>query len=299
MQHLDEAKICADFDRRVDEGVIIFNKAYRTVPYSDNGFNIEFRLLSGLSRKPGVSTSTPPSTSPAENTGLLPGSDINIHSHLITALGTSHLLAFNKFSAARPHLLLLTADGYRRQHEALDLDDFTALHTVLSQFTSARYLAIYNCGVNSGCSRLHKHMQVFRAPSGFSLWPDEDGEAALPFRYVMARFEGGLLPRPEELRRAYEGLLREAGEALGWDAAAQEQEGEEAPPHNVVLDGRWMVVVPRRAPGWNGADANAAAVLGMVWVSDEERMRRWVELGPGRVMAELGVPVEARGDAGV
>jgi ATP adenylyltransferase/5',5'''-P-1,P-4-tetraphosphate phosphorylase II len=137
-------------------------------------------------------------------------------------------------------------------------------------------------------------MQIFRAPEGFSLWPDEEKGAALPFRYFMARFEG--LPEPEELQRAYEGLLRQAGEALGWDS--QDREGEAA-PHNVVLDGRWMVVVPRRASGWNGADANAAAMLGMVWVSDEERMGRWVELGPGRVMAALGVPIEDLGDAGM
>ncbi|KAK0616332.1 hypothetical protein B0T14DRAFT_434121 [Immersiella caudata] len=295
MQHLNEDQICADFNHGVDNGTIIFNKEYRTVPYSDNGFNIEFRLLSGLSRKPGLSTPTPVSTSASPDAGLLPGSDINIHSHLITTLSNTHLLAFNKFSAARPHLLLLTADGYRRQHEALDLADFTALQTVLSQFTKARYLAIFNCGVNSGCSRLHKHMQVFRAPEGFQLWPDEEEKGpTLPFRYFMARFDG--LPGPEELERVYKGLVRQAAEALGWDSQGK---GEEAAPHNVVLDGRWMVVVPRRRPGWNGADANAAAVLGMLWVPDEEKMRKWVSLGPGRVMAQLGVTVEGGGDAGV
>ncbi|KAK0644438.1 hypothetical protein B0T16DRAFT_356337 [Cercophora newfieldiana] len=302
---LDEDQICAEFDRRVYEGIVVFNKEYRTIPYSDNGFQIEFRLLSGLARKPGVSTPSPPtptSTSTsgsASNTeqppGLLPGSDINVHNYEITTLGKTHLLAFNKFSAARPHLLFLTQDGYRRQHEALDIDDFTALWTVMTRFTKSRYLAIFNCGVDSGCSRLHKHMQVFGAPEGFGLWPDEEGGKGkgkgkgVPFRYFLGRFDGGF-PGPEGLLGVYQGLLGQAEAVLGWERG--ERGEEEAAPHNVVLDRRWMLVVPRRAPGLNGADANAAAVLGMLWVSDEEKMRRWTDQGPARVLAHLGVPAE-------
>jgi hypothetical protein len=77
-------------------------------------------------------------------------------------------------------------------------------------------------------------MQVFSAPEAFRLWSDDaEKEAALPFRYFITRFEG--LPGPEELERVYTGLVRQAGEALGWDPQGK---GEEAAPHNVVLDGR-------------------------------------------------------------
>jgi hypothetical protein len=36
------------------------------------------------------------------------------------------------------------------------------------------YLAIFNCDVDSGCSRLHKHMQILPDPDAeqFALWPD-------------------------------------------------------------------------------------------------------------------------------
>jgi len=136
-------------------------------------------------------------------------------------------------------------------------------------------------------------MQVFPAPEEFGLWPDgvqEGNEVKMevPFRYFLRKFDRGF-PSPRELLGVYRGLLRRAEETLGWDG---EGKGREAAPHNVVLDRRWMLVVPRRAPELNGADANAAAVLGMLWVSDEEKMRRWTEQGPARVLAHLGVPAE-------
>jgi ATP adenylyltransferase len=46
-----------------------------------------------------------------------------------------------------------------------------------------------------------------------------------------------------------------------------------AVPHNVLLDKKWILVVPRRIAGLSGAVANAVAtMLGMVWVSDEEKL---------------------------
>ena len=171
----------------------------------------------------------------------------------------------------------------------------------MGTFLKKRYMAIFNCGVDSGCSRLHKHMQVFVLEGGFKIWVDGEGEGnedgngerangAVPFRYFLGRFEGGF-PEPEELLRVYWRLLRRAEEALGWDV---EGKGKEAAPHNVVLDRKWMLVVPRRASGLNGADANAAAVLGILWVSDEEKIKRWTEQGPAKVLAHLGVPAEGR-----
>lgn len=36
---LNERGICANFDRRVEEGIVIFN-GYRTITHSDNGFQV-------------------------------------------------------------------------------------------------------------------------------------------------------------------------------------------------------------------------------------------------------------------
>ncbi|KAK4186431.1 hypothetical protein QBC35DRAFT_501344 [Podospora australis] len=306
---LHEVKITTIFDRRVDKGVIVYNKDFRAVFYSDKGFDFEFRLLSGLDKKPNPS-------SPPVSSGCRPGSDIDVSGFEISALGPTHLLAFNKFSSARPHLLVLTQDGFTRQYEPLNIDDFTALRSVLMPFfenSKRRYLAIFNCGVDSGCSRLHKHMQVFPAggdtsmddkkvDKDFPLWPDSEDPAVennLPFQCFVHHFSGDEFPSAEKLTEIYQRLVGEAECALtafGHHPQRQEVENsnesssKEGVPHNVILDRRWMVVVPRRSAGTNGADANAAAYLGMVWLSDEDKMRLWTDQGPASVLRQLGFP---------
>lgn len=206
----------------------------------------------------------------------------------MATLGSTHLLMANKFPAARPHLLILTQDGFRRQWEPLDIDDFTAAHEGISLF-SGRHLLLFNCGINGGCSRLHKHMQLLPAPDPdkYTLWLDAE-EPQLPFKFFIHRFQDGL-PAPSKLLGVYETLLRKAEKVVD-DAPV---EGEAAIPHNVIMDQNWMVVIPRRSSSWGGVGANAASMLGMVWVHNEETMNIWLERGPANVLARLGVPADA------
>ncbi|KAL2167545.1 hypothetical protein VTG60DRAFT_1131 [Thermothelomyces hinnuleus] len=286
---LDEDQIWANFDSRTEDGTVVFNKDYRTITLADNGFEFEFRILSGLKKKPVVpGEQTPSATS---SSGCRPGSDIDVSGYEVADIGSTHLLAYNKFAAARPHLLLVTQDGYRRQHERLDRHDFAALCQVLSALQRReRYLAIFNCGVDGGCSRLHKHLQVFPAPSAgdFALWPDRHDPAtwpALPFECFIHRF-GAEFPSADALTGIYETLLSQAERAVGYEP---DEESKKAVPHNVVLDRKWILVVPRRNAGLNGVVVNAAAMLGMVWVANDEMLERWKELGPANLLARVGV----------
>lgn len=256
--------------------------------WSDRFLQLEFRLLSGFVNKPTVSNDP----SPPSQSGCRPGSDIDVSGFEVADLGSTHLIAFNKFAAERPHLLLLTQNGYRRQHESLDRDDFSSIWRILSSFTQRRYLILFNCGVDSGCSRLHKHMQVFPAPdpNKFPLWPDSGDpavRASVPFKAFLYRFEGRL-PSTDGLTIIYQTLLRKAEDALG---ARSSQAG--AVPHNVILDRKWMLLVPRRARGMGGVDVNAAAMVGMIWVDGEERMKMWTDQGPAGIFAHVGVPADA------
>lgn len=200
-------------------------------------------------------------------------------------------------------MLLLTQDGFRRQYEPLDREDLYAMWASMATFnnsdTKKRHLAFYNCGFDSGCSRLHKHMQVFPAPDDdtFTLWPDVKHFAAhektIPFRYSIFRFKIGWSATPEGLLEIYHRLLRQAeADLISYTTNAKKMELVEgaAIPHNVILDRDWMLVIPRRAAGWQGTDGNAPAMLGMVWLSSKEKMDRWIELGPCKVLAGMGVP---------
>jgi len=248
----------------------------------------------------------PPTTTTVS--GCRPGSDINVTGYEITSLGTSHLLTFNKFPAARPHMLLLTQDGFRRQHERLDRDDLAAMWATINTLNNSkkRYLAFYNCGFESGCSRLHKHMQVFPAPDAgtFTLWPDHEENKfrrkMIPFKYSMFRYEKDWSATPGGLLEIYQELLRQAEEDLvsyTTNSISPTENGKKAErmegaaiPHNVIMNRDWMVVIPRRAGGWDGATGNAPAMLGMVWLPSVEKMNRWIELGPCEVLGRMGVP---------
>ncbi|KAK1997431.1 ATP adenylyltransferase [Colletotrichum falcatum] len=251
--------------------------------------------------------------------GCVPGGDISIAGYEIGLVGGggTHILTFNKFCAYRPHLMLVTADGRRRQFEALGGADLGAAREVLTGLhrgggggggSGQEYLVIFNCGKDGGCSRLHKHMQVIPAPDAIPLWPDEIGPRP-PFRYFVHRFAGPLnggaggdeargMPSADELVGVYRQMLRQAaalvpgreGVVAGENGDGDvDDEREAAVPHNVVLGGRWMVVIPRVADGVDGAGVNAAGMLGVVWAAGRETVDKWKGIGPRWVLEEVGV----------
>ncbi|KAJ0326231.1 hypothetical protein COL5a_007055 [Colletotrichum fioriniae] len=258
--------------------------------------------------------------------GNLPGGDISIAGFELTTISgggdeeATHVLAFNKFCAYRPHLLLLTADGRRRQFEGLGERDLGAAVEVLGGLNGRwggevkgvdggkngqEYLVIFNCGKEGGCSRLHKHMQVIPAPEAIPMWPDlvdsgygteteavGDGEQEPPFRYFIHRFSGTSPPSTKDLTAKYRDMLRQTTELIPGREKIVEEDGDGravAVPHNVILGRRWIVVVPRVKAGVDGADVNAVGMLGVVWASRPETVGKWKELGARRVLGEVGV----------
>ncbi|KAK6208881.1 tetraphosphate phosphorylase 2 (ATP adenylyltransferase) [Colletotrichum tabaci] len=340
---VDEASVLARFDKLVGEGIVMYEEDMEKIYHEDGGFKFEFRITAALKSKPAAvghnaeldnaeagadGDSGSPATAPANGTpngrpprgiefdadGRIPGGDISIEGYEIGPVRDTHVLAFNKFCAYRPHLLLMTADGRRRQFEALDGADLAAAREVLGGFNEGgaargrrEYLVIYNCGKNGGCSRLHKHMQVILAPEAIPMWPDTAGSEGAaagagqepPFRYLIYRFarsssgdEIGGMPSADDLVTAYRRMLRQATELIpGRDAVVEDDEDGKrvAVPHNIILGRRWMVVVPRVTDGVDGAGVNAAGMLGVVWASEGGTVEKWKRLGPRRVLREVGV----------
>ena len=61
-------------------------------------------------------------------------------------------------------------------------------------------------------------------------------------------------------------------------------------PHNVVLTKEWIMLIPRRSNDFEGVTANAACMVGSVWLMKEAQLDRWRALGPNKVLSQLGVP---------
>lgn len=207
----------------------------------------------------------------------IPGSDLVVTGCEIEPLGDTHLLTFNMFCPHRPSFLILTQDGYKRQWEALDLDDLKTAHTVLTSLTSD-HLLFFNCGAEAGCSRVHKHMQAVPSESS-DPWQNVTTAGV----EIFTKRHGPAFPSPEELLASYAELLQAARQVLG-------AKDDQVPPHNMVLDRTGIMVIPRRNAGLGKLGANSCGMLGMQWVATEETMQQWIEAGPRKVIANAGVP---------
>ena len=151
-----------------------------------------------------------------------------------------------------------------------------------------KYMMIYNCGREAGCSRSHKHMQLFPRPLDFVLFPDrEPSQVIVPFAYDLVRLEPFSLKEDfvSHLYSSYLSCLGSARTILGV------AEGEHV-PHNVVLVREWLLVIPRKKARVGGISANAAGMVGLVWTGAEEELDEWKRKGPSSVLREMGAAVE-------
>jgi ATP adenylyltransferase/5',5'''-P-1,P-4-tetraphosphate phosphorylase II len=259
----------------------------------------------------------PPTPQP-QRPPLEPGSDISTTGFEIlpSIHNGTHALVANKFCMARPHLLLMTADGFARQWAALDRSDLAACWEVLHGLSSSSspspsprstevkgicssaigtddWVIFYNCGEAGGCSRLHKHMQVLACPTGV-LPPNPPTGDEVPF-WVFSKERGttrgdeGVDGVADELTAAYDDMLEKATGVSPFDDVSGPETKGHAVPHNMILTRRWMAVLPRSRASVNGAETNALGMLGFIAVPSRDKCEVWLEQGPMDVLEKLFV----------
>lgn len=225
-----------------------------------------------------------------------PGSDIDTDGYEVGEIGGSHVLVANKFCYARPHYLLLTKDGHRRQYERLDRSDLTASWALLSGRGNDDFAIFFNCGKGAGYSRLHKHMQLMPIPPNtFASFLDSaDGtEPDIPFQWFYQRYSDAGSASADDVVDMYQTLLKRATAAV---ATYREHETDDdlsgaACSHNVIMTTRWIIVIPRRRPSVRAeSGANAMGMLGYIAVSSQADIDNWTEQGPCSLLRQLGVP---------
>ncbi|KAJ5896418.1 uncharacterized protein N7473_005817 [Penicillium subrubescens] len=284
---MEESFILSKFNRLQQSGLALYDENQQIIEHNDGGLQFQFCLTSALAKKPNLQT--PHST----NDERRDGSDISTTGFEIGEIGNAHLLIANKFCWAKPHFLLLTSDGYRRQYESLNDTDLQAIWSILSTM-STDYLAFFNCGQDGGCSRLHKHMQLIPMPGAtFASFLDSDGEISepeVPFQWFYHRFDTGDVSL-QHLTDVYNKLLSQATEVGGGlSENAHASLPGAACPHNMIMTQRWMIVVPRRRAAINKAvAANALGMLGYIAVATKEEMDEWIRTGPTGTLKEFGV----------
>ncbi|RFU29074.1 hypothetical protein B7463_g7257, partial [Scytalidium lignicola] len=223
------------------------------------------------------------------------GSDINTEGFEIGDINNTHFIVANTFCFARPHLLLLTSDGYQKQYEPLRQTDLEAAWTMLTAI-GKEYVIFYNCGQYGGCNRLHNHMQLMpMLEDSFAAFLDSEGgkEPSVPYHWFYCRFESQHVT-PSNLTKVYTDLLKQATKV--GDNRSEHADSAlpgAACPHNMILTKRWMLVLPRRrAVITKEAGVNAVGMLGVIAVATKEEINTWLRQGLTQALRELGVPKE-------
>lgn len=129
-------------------------------------------------------------------------------------------------------------------------------------------------------------MQIFYKTE-FPLFPNRESSPKVPYQYFIRR-SNEKETSPEDLSSLYTEMLELCAEGLGLGELRSDVEI----PHNVILTTEWMMLIPRRKVEIGRASVAAAAMLGLVWVMDEEQLGEWIRLGPSNVLSQLGIPRE-------
>ncbi|PVH94701.1 hypothetical protein DM02DRAFT_572482 [Periconia macrospinosa] len=268
-----ETRSLAQFDRLVETGELL----WKEVParhIASQPFNFEFRVAAALAKKPMTATQKKVVNAFADSN---PDFSLGL-------VGSKHKLILNKFCVVRPQFVLHTID-FVPQKQALDAADLGALWHVLTNLKS-EHIAIFNCGAEAGASVGHKHMQVLpRSPHAeFQLFPDIDSVEEgiysvqeIPFKHAIHRLPETV--NESTLVNTYHNLLSHL--SLGQEA-----------PHNFILTKTWILVIPRIRGRVGNLAANAAAMVGMVWVTSEEEYQGWTAQDPMTLLPSFGVQIE-------
>lgn len=60
--------------------------------------------------------------------------------------------------------------------------------------------------------------------------------------------------------------------------------------YNAAFTRDWICLIPRTHTMKDGAGANTAGMLGLVWVRDQAERDTWARLGYSRYLQYLGIP---------
>lgn len=260
----------------------------------DGGIRFVIRQVSSLSLKPAAPSVNqsvePASPRPVVDPFLPYDPDL-----FVADLSRTHVALLNKFNVIDHHLLIVTR-AFESQEALLDLDDFAAWFSCLTEFDA---LGFYNGGREAGASQPHKHMQVVPLPLGDSgqslpIAPLIDSACfdgpsgnlpRLPFTHAFAR----LAPAPIEQAAAhaldvYHTLLR----AVALQTKVVDGRMHQSAPYNLLITPRWMLLVPRSAECAAGIPINSLGFAGSLFVRDARQLDELRRIGPMAALRKVG-----------
>eukprot|EP00054_Salpingoeca_dolichothecata_P018147 m.111081 g.111081 ORF g.111081 m.111081 type:complete len:278 (-) comp22754_c0_seq3:67-900(-) len=245
---------------------------------TDVGLEFLVRVASSLHKKPkALGSNTPAKKNPFEppyEEGLF-----------VEELPPSHVLLLNKYNVVNNHILVCTKE-FKEQNTILDNQDFKALWQVVNETNS---LGFYNCGLLSGASQPHKHMQAVPMESGIPVdgWLQEFACETGVYQFPKFRFKhachniNSAETSPEILCKNYHSLLTHVG------INPQEHSGS----YNFLITKKWMLLVPRSKEKHEGISINSLGFAGTLFVKRKTDLDTIKKVGPLELLAQLAMPI--------
>jgi ATP adenylyltransferase len=241
--------------------------------------NFELRLIESLSQKPKLNQSSSP------NPFLKPSPALYIRQ-----VG-KHNLLFNKYCIVKHHLILSSVE-FESQFTLLDSFDFEAAFQVMDAY--GPHLCFYNCGVNSGASILHKHIQMIPGGNCPLLPLLKDG--GLPFVYRLQSISAQCTMLDIQLLlncmlRDCIAEIRVAKYSNFDNNASCTREPDFFISYNVLFTREWIFVAPRTKSDFESVNVNALGFAGFMLVKSEDSLQLVRQAGPLSILSRVAYSI--------
>jgi ATP adenylyltransferase len=213
----------------------------------------------------------------------------------VADLGPQHVLLLNKFPVYDDHVLVVTR-AFAEQDGVFDAGDFAGLARLLGAMDG---IAFVNSGRQAGASQAHRHLQFIprvdvplqKLLAAAPLPPPATAGTIgkLPFRHALVS-----LPALPADAAAAGALLVDCFQRACAHIGLQAVDGR-MPAHNLLLDRRWLLLVPRRQEAWDfdggRLGLNAMTFAGVVLARDRAQQEAVRRAGLGALLTAVAYPV--------
>lgn len=242
---------------------------------------------------------------------------------VLPSYAEDYAVVLNKFAVVPRHFILITKKQEPQAAPLRPADLAAAFHLLraANKQSSKRHIGFFNCGLNSGASVDHRHIQFLQLPDNFEPWPDhiakkhraqyKDGERPLvnsktPFFshfLVPIDTQDSELEIDDHLGFRYSTLLSRILTTLR-NAAPIETSSSTGNQvsYNLVFTEEWMLAVPRTAPDFIDSDAgislgiNAVGVVGLLLAKGDGELNYIKEKGPIPIIQGVSLPSQDRNE---
>jgi len=213
----------------------------------------------------------------------------------IEEISETHVAILNKYNVFNHHLLIITKE-FESQEKALNVNDFSALWTIL---TKIKGLGFYNSGKLSGASQPHKHLQLVPYPLVeeidtipldhlilcYQNYPEIVNIKELPYQHSIVFFEDINNKTNQELSTltftAYCQLLDKLNISIEDNIPSQN--------YNLLITENWMMIIPRSQEKYHSISINSLGFAGAFLVKNKEQLDLVMNSSLLDILASVGI----------